>query len=331
MSNSENDPLLIDLDEETSAPSPSEAPVISDLPEGRAMQAATTLAARSRSILGAWFWRLLLALLAFFTSLAAWEAITALLNRAPVLGLVATGLLASFMVVCLLISIREIAALSRLAKVETLQGEAARILSEEDVEGARRYMERLGKFYAGRAETAWGRDRMAQQSDEIFDAKTGLSVVEDALLAPLDAEAARVVEAATRQVATVTALVPLALADVIAALTANVRMIRRIAEIYGGRAGTFGAWRLMRAVAAHLVATGAVAVGDDLLGSLGGGHVLGKLSRRFGEGMVNGALTARVGVAAMEVCRPMPFVAAEKPKVTGLLRRAVTGLFDAPT
>ena len=37
-----------------------------------------------------------------------------------------------------------------------------------------------------------------------------------------------------------TAVVPLALADVLAALTANLQMIRRIAEIYGGRSGTLG-------------------------------------------------------------------------------------------
>jgi putative membrane protein len=104
-------------------------------------------------------------------------------------------------------------------------------------------------------------------------------------------------------------------------------MIRRIAEIYGGRAGAFGSWRLTRTVLTHLVATGAVAVGDDLIGSIAGGGVLSKVSRRFGEGEDNGALTARVGVAAMEVCRPMPFTAQPRPSVTALVRRALTGLF----
>jgi putative membrane protein len=89
-----------------------------------------------------------------------------------------------------------------------------------------------------------------------------------------------------------------------------------------------GAWRLTRAVITHLVATGAVAVGDDLLGSIGGGHLISKLSRRFGEGLVNGALTARVGVAAMEVCRPLPFRTLQRPRVTRLVQRALTGLFE---
>jgi putative membrane protein len=78
----------------------------------------------------------------------------------------------------------------------------------------------------------------------------------------------------------------------------------------------------------HLVATGAVAVGDDLIGSVAGGSLLSKLSRRFGEGIVNGALTARVGVAAMEVCRPLPFTQNRKPSVTGLVSKALSGLFQ---
>ncbi|NNF90259.1 MAG: DUF697 domain-containing protein, partial [Boseongicola sp.] len=171
-------------------------------------------------------------------------------------------------------------------------------------------------------------DRLSERKDEAFDADTLVVLTEDTLLIPLDAEARREVEAAARQVAMVTALVPLAFADVIAAFTANLRMIRRIAEIYSGRSGTLGSWRLVRAVMTHLIATGAVAVGDDLLSSLGGGTILSKLSRRFGEGLVNGALTARVGVAAMEVCRPLPFSTGKRPRVTALIRRALTGLFD---
>ena len=115
-------------------------------------------------------------------------------------------------------------------------------------------------------------------------------------------------------------------ADVAAALSSNIRMIRRIAEIYGGRSGTLGSWRLTRAVMSHLVATGAVAVGDDMLEPILGGGLLGKLSRRFGEGLVNGALTARVGVAAMEVCRPLPFRQKARPSVREIIRTSLTGL-----
>ena len=119
------------------------------------------------------------------------------------------------------------------------------------------------------------------------------------------------------------------MADVVAALAANLRMIRRIAEIYGGRSGVLGSWRLTRAVLTHLVATGAVAIGDDMLEPILGGSILGKVSRRFGEGLVNGALTARVGVAAMEVCRPLPFSRARKPSVRAIVKNALTGLLGS--
>jgi putative membrane protein len=71
-----------------------------------------------------------------------------------------------------------------------------------------------------------------------------------------------------------------------------------------------------------------VAVGDDLLEPVLGGSVLSKLSRRFGEGLVNGALSARVGVAAMEVCRPLPFSERHKPSVRTMIKRALQGLFS---
>ena len=82
---------------------------------------------------------------------------------------------------------------------------------------------------------------------------------------------------------------------------------------------------MTRAVLSHLVATGAVAVGDDLLEPVLGASVLSKLSRRFGEGLVNGALTARVGLAAIEVCRPMGFEGLSKPRLGKVLQCALRG------
>ena len=157
------------------------------------------------------------------------------------------------------------------------------------------------------------------------DVSAQLQIAERELMTPLDRQAEMAVSRAARDVAAATALIPLAFIDVLAALAVNLRMVREIAEIYGGRAGWLGSWRLMRAVAAHLVATGAVAVADDLLGPLVGGGVLAKLSRRFGEGALNGALTARVGVAAIEVCRPLPFVALDRPNASGIVLNALRG------
>jgi putative membrane protein len=324
-------PVLIEDAPGAIAPSPAEAPPVLDLaedaPSGQAMRTMAALAGRRPSALARWFWRLLVALVGFFGSLALWNMVTGLLASQPLLGLVASVLVGAFVLVLLAIALKEWAALARLQRLDGVHKAAEAARAEGDLAAARKVVDRLLALYADRPELEWGRGRLAQRRGDSFDADGLFDLAEAELLAPLDAAARLEVEAAARQVATVTALVPLALADVFAALTSNLRMIRRIAEIYGGRGGTLGSWRLTRTVLAHLVATGAVAVGDDLIGSVAGGGLLSKVSRRFGEGIVNGALTARVGVAAIEVCRPLPFHRERRPSVSGLVSRALTGLF----
>ncbi|MBV2358516.1 TIGR01620 family protein [Thalassococcus sp. CAU 1522] len=323
-------PVLIELDDSAEASSPSNAPPVPEpdrpAPRGQAMATIASLAARPPSRLARWFWALLGLVLTTVLSVAAWNFAAGLVAQYPLLGWAVTGLFTLFVLVCLMIATRELAAISRLARLDALHHAAETALAEDDLAAARGVADKLVALYRGRDDTRWGRQALAERRDEVFDAAGLLGLAETDLLGPLDKAAQAEVEAAARQVATVTALVPLALADVAAALTANLRMIRRIGEIYGGRSGLVGGWRLARAVMAHLVATGAIAVGDDMLEPILGGGLLGKLSRRFGEGLVNGALTARVGVAAIEVCRPIPFTRAKRPSVRGIIRQALSGL-----
>lgn len=325
-------PVLIEIDE-AAVTQVADAPLVPDIesaaPNGQAMQIAAQFAARKPSRLARWFWTLLGMLTGAVVSLAAWDFVNALIARNPVLGWSMTALIGVFVLVLLSIALRELAAFSRLARIDDLRHRAAEALAQEDLTAARKVIIQLMALYRNRDDTKWGRDRLAERQGEQFDAASLFGLAEAELMSPLDAAASREVEAAARQLATVTALVPIALADVVVALTSNLRMIRRIAEIYGGRSGTLGSWRLTRAVMSHLVATGAVAVGDDMLEPFLGGSILGKLSRRFGEGLVNGALTARVGVAAIEVCRPLPFIRGKRPSVRGIVKRALSGLFGS--
>ena len=299
-----------------------------DLPTGQAMKTMATLAGRPPSRLGRFFLAAGGSLLAFVIGLASWDYVAGLIQRNPTLGTVAMVLIGLFLLAALLIALREVIAVTRLARLDDIRRDAEAALAAGDLTLAKATAARIGALYSGRPEARWGRERLAAREGDIFDADGALGLVETELLAPLDLAARREIEAAARQVAVVTAFVPLALADVAAAMAANLRMIRRIAEIYGGRSGFFGGWRLLRTVLVHLAATGAVSAGEDLIEPLVGGGLLAKLSRRFGEGVVNGALTARVGVAALEVCRPLPFRTAKKPSVQNLISRALTGVFD---
>lgn len=327
-------PVVIDLDEtDSAAETPATAAPVPDdaLPPGGpgAMQRLAVLAGRKRNPLASWFWRLLSAIVSFAVSIWAWRFVTGLMAAYPLLGWIAVVLIGSFVVVCLAIALREISAFARLARLDAVHRAADDAVATQDLAKARKVADRVVSLYSAREEMRWGRDRIKARQDELFDADGLLNMVEGELLSPLDQAARREVEAAARQLAVVTAVVPLALADVVTALSVNLRMIRRIAEVYGGRSGVFGSWRLVRTVFSHLVATGAVAVGEDMIHSVAGGGLLSKVSQRFGEGMVNAALTCRVGVAAIEVCRPMPFRAAKRPSTSGMLQRAVTGLWTS--
>ncbi|UPH71571.1 TIGR01620 family protein [Abyssibius alkaniclasticus] len=301
-------------------------------PEGRAMQAVGARAGAGPARRGSWFkrmfWAAAAALLTLVISLAAYESLAALISSYPLLGAIASGLGAIVALGLLVVVMREAAGIARLRRIDGLRRRVDAAARGNTRAQALEAVQVLGAFYAAREDLRWAWRDVEKRLPDALDAPALLALAERGLMEPLDSAARIEVELAARQVAAATAIIPLPLVDVLAALAVNLKMLRRVAAIYGGRTGTLGSWRLLRAVGAHLLATGAVAMGDDLLGSVVGGGAIGKVSRRLGEGVVNGALTARVGIAAMDVCRPMPFAALKRPRVTSLVKRALTGLFS---
>ena len=135
------------------------------------------------------------------------------------------------------------------------------------------------------------------------------------MMGPLDLKARSLILNASKRVSVVTAVSPRAAVDLVYVLYESVRLVRNMAELYGGRPGSLGMFRLMRDVLAHLAVTGSIAVGDGLVQQVLGHGLASKLSARFGEGVINGLMTARIGIAAMDLCRPMPFEALKRPGI----------------
>jgi putative membrane protein len=197
-------PVLIEL-EDKPVTDVADAPPVPDLgvptPDGRAMQAAARLAARKPSRLARWFWGLLAALVSAMVSLAAWNFVTALVVSNPLLGWAMTGLIGAFVLVLLAIALREAAAFSRLARIDSLRHGATQALAGNDLAAARDVVGKLNALYRHRDDTSWGRDRLAERQGDQFDAESLIGLAEAEVLAPLDIAASREVEAAARQVA----------------------------------------------------------------------------------------------------------------------------------
>ena len=320
-------PMLLEYDADQAADPGAAPPVPDTLPQAQTLHALARLADRKRAPFTRFALWVFGSLFTLVLSVSAWNFVTGLFAANSILGWIAFALFVLALCVVLVMALRELSAFARMAKLDRLRDRTIKARAAADLTEARAVVSALTSLYAGRPDVAWGAARLSERTPEVFDADALLSLAETELLAPLDRAALAEVEAAARQVATVTAFVPMALADVATALYSNLKLIRRLSEIYGGRSGSFGSLRLMRRVFSALLGAGAIALADDLIGSVASGGILAKLSRRFGEGVVNGALTARVGLAAMELSRPMPFVALPKPGTSATTTRALAGLF----
>ena len=183
-------------------------------------------------------------------------------------------------------------------------------------DAARALVGDLSRLYKARPATARARANLAELTREIVDGRDLIDIAERELMPALDEEATREIASAAKRVSVVTAISPRAIVDVLFVGAQAVRLIRRLSEIYGGRPGLIGFLRLARSVGAHLAITGGMAVGDSLVQQVLGHGLAARLSARLGEGVLNGMLTARVGLSAMAVCRPMPFATKKAPGVS---------------
>ncbi|WP_417693662.1 YcjF family protein [Roseibium sp.] len=238
-----------------------------------------------------------------------------LFTRADWLGWTAVALAGLAALGFLGLIVREIMGIWRVGKIDKLRDELSSAADEDNAKAARSGLKQLQQLYADRPETARGRKALQVHLGEIIDGRDMIKLAERDLLAPLDLEARRIVMNSAKRVSLVTAVSPRAVVDLLAVLFENMRTIRRLSMLYGGRPGTLGFLRLARQVVTHLALTGGMAAGDSLASQVLGHGLAARLSARLGEGVINGLLTARIGLAAIAVCRPAPFVSTNGPKL----------------
>lgn len=267
---------------------------------------------------GALFWSGLAGLTLLGVGLGVVHLIEDLFARSESLGFV--GLAFAFVTALALAVVigREAYGLARLATIEKLHQRAAAVLASDDRKESRVIVQDLLKIAHQNPQLARARATLESHTGEIIDGADMIRLAERELMSPLDAEARRLVSSAAQKVSIVTAVSPRAAIDVMFVFVAALRLIRQLAYLYGGRPGALGMIRLLRHVIAHLAITGGMAASDSLVQQMLGHGIAAKLSQRLGEGVLNGLLTARLGLAAIEVTRPLPFAALPPPKLSDL-------------
>ncbi|MEE9588422.1 MAG: TIGR01620 family protein [Hyphomicrobiaceae bacterium] len=273
---------------------------------------------------GALFLSAVGALLVMAMGLWASNFVAELMAQEGWLGWIAFGVLAVAGLAAFMLAAREVYGLLQLRRVGQLRAEAEAALAQGDERQARRVVRQLGRLYGNRADTRWALGQIRQHAKGVLTAQELMTLADREIGAALDPQARALVAQSARRVSVLTALSPGAVLDMIFVAAQTLGMMRRLALLYGGRPGFFGLLRLARRVIGHIIITGGIAFTLDLAQDILGKRIAGMVAGRLGEGFFNGALTARLGLAAIEVCRPLPFIEAKPPNLRGIVRDLVS-------
>jgi putative membrane protein len=247
--------------------------------------------------------------------LEAWRFVTGLLERSLLLG----GLLAVLIVATaaggLAIVLKELRDIARLARLQAFRDTATRLMASEMHGEAEGLLGRVETMYRRRDDLAPLLDEHAsRKSDALADGER-LALFARTVLEPIDRRARREVVRAARDVGGLTAISPLGLLDAIVVLAHTFTMIRRIATLYGFRPGPAAMVSLARRTLRNVLYAGVAEVVSDAAVESTGASIAGVFSAKAAQGIVNGLLCARLGLAAMEQCRPLPFTDRDRPRL----------------
>jgi putative membrane protein len=171
------------------------------------------------------------------------------------------------------------------------------------------------------------RDRESVAAIEAFQRKmqrhhTGaqqLELLSTTVLATFDRRAEAIVRRAATRAFAINAISPTALTDALFFAATSIRMVREIAASYGHRPTAAATVHLLRRLMVEAGKLGAIDLAAATFTQHIAGAVVERVATSAAESMYAAQRTARLGLATMQLCRPIPFRPQEIPGITSSL------------
>ncbi|WP_413665162.1 TIGR01620 family protein [Microbulbifer sp. CNSA002] len=213
--------------------------------------------------------------------------------------------------------------LNKLEKTQAMAAEARDCRSHQEAQVFRR---NLQEHFAGKPQGVL-LNRVLDEAADYYDSSELLEHLEVTFLNALDQEALRRVVRHSTSTGALVGLSPFASIDILVALRQSLRMIDDVAQIYGVQPSLVVRWRLFKRVLSLVAYTGASEYAiSEMWPELVGDSMLSTVSVRLGQGVGASLFVARIGLATMQSCRPIPFTEKQRPRLRSVMARIGGGL-----
>lgn len=270
------------------------------------------------------FWKRpgLLAILAIIGLLViqAIDYVTALIATTPLLGWPFAILLVTAVLTGIAAVWREVFDIRRVRHAERLRATGARLVHSELHGEAAGFLKELDRQLQVESRP----DIATAGTRGLGDAEV-VTLYERQVLAPRDKRSYRLVLEGSRDIGLLTALSPLGLLDGVLVLWRTIMMLRAIARTYGLALSPAASFSLLRRCIRNAAIAGlADAVSHAAIEHVGA-SLTALVSARAGQGAGNALLAGRLGLEAIRLTRPLPFIKEPEPR----LAHVRAAIFDA--
>lgn len=254
---------------------------------------------------GKWFAAFILGLLALGVGVEFYRLISWGFGIHNLLGITLSTLLGAGVGTGLLWVAHAFKGLRQLEKNDALREEAERFRNATTHGQAVPYLKKLDKVYNG---TAAGESihQAIQQIDSVYNDGEVIRFVSRNALVQQDEAARRCVRRYSIQSGLMVAISPYASFDMWLVGWRNLKMLNEIANIYGIAPGAATQWRLLRKVLHNIAFAGISEMSIHASSHFLSNSLASSLSMKAGQGVGAGLFTARSGLQALKLCRPLP-------------------------